>query len=130
MSSTETNQKTIRKPGQKRPAASAFFDPGPRLRNFSLRNPLKTKTLGPASHSLAYQTEGRHGRFLRSLPRRLGPGSSPQARPRREDLQLTTRIPVASPKPELSTLHKLGTFYFALTCEACFTPTAQNMVAP
>jgi hypothetical protein len=59
--------------------------------------------------------EGSDGRFLRSQLRCIGPGRCPQARPCRQRPHPITITSAELAKPELSTLHKIGTFYFALT---------------
>lgn len=59
--------------------------------------------------------EGSDGRFLRSQLRRISPGRCPQARPCRQRPHPITITSAELTKPEFSTLHKIGTFYFALT---------------
>ena len=99
--------KAIRKPGKNGPAVFAFSDPRPLLRDFtknidakakpSLHKPLgsrgegsakpmssepaKTKPSAPISHPWAHRQKVLRSRFLRSQPRRIGPGSAHWARP-------------------------------------------------
>jgi hypothetical protein len=104
-----------RRPGKNRPATSAFLSKAS-SRELHPRNlsPLQKQTLCPALYHLR-QTEGSSCRFLRSQLRRIGLGRSPQARPCCERQYPITTPFAALAKPELSTLHKIGTFYFALT---------------
>jgi hypothetical protein len=67
--------------GKNRPGDFAFFDPGPQLAN-STKESGKSKTLCPTRRMADLSAEGSAQPILRSQPRRLGPGSSPQARPR------------------------------------------------
>src|SRR5579864_9736630 len=54
-------------------------------------------------------------RLLRSQPRRLGFGQPRRARPRRGYANITIGTRNWPPKPELSTLPGIGTFYLAPT---------------
>jgi hypothetical protein len=105
------------KPGNSGPAACAFFCPGPQLGNFTKKISLASKTKPSARPAPTRRSgaEGSDGRFLRSQLRRIGPGRCPQARPCRQRPHPITISSAALVKPELSTLHKIGTFYFALT---------------
>jgi hypothetical protein len=68
--------KAIRKPGQKRPGVFAFYDPGPQLQNFTKKICFKSKTLCSKPTTRLTCREFCKSRFLRSQPRRLGPGSA------------------------------------------------------
>jgi hypothetical protein len=105
------------KPGNSGPAAFAFFCPGPQLRNFTKKISLASNTKPSARPAPTRRSgaEGSDGRFLRSQLRRIGPGRCPQARPCRQRPHPITTTSADLAKPELSTLHKIGTFYFALT---------------
>ena len=59
--------------------------------------------------------ERAHSRFLRSQPRRIGLGSARQARPRRDEINLSWVVLTTASKPQLSTLLESGTFRSALT---------------
>ena len=61
--------------GQKRPGVFAFYDPGPQLQNFTKEICFKNKTLCPKPTTRLTRREFCKSRFLRSQPRRLGPGS-------------------------------------------------------
>ncbi len=105
------------KPGTSGPAAFAFFCPGPQLGNFTKKISLASNTK-PSARPVPTRwsgAEGSDGRFLRSQLSRIGPGRCPQARPCRQRPHPITITSAALAKPELSTLHKIGTFYFALT---------------
>jgi len=110
------------KPGNSGPAAFAFFCPGPQLGNFTKKISLASNTKPSARPAPTRWSgaEGSDGRFLRSQLRRIGPGRCPQARPCRQRSHPITITSAQLAKPELSTLHKIGTFYFALTVN---TPT-------
>jgi len=105
------------KPGNSGPAACAFFRPGPQLGNFTKKISLAGNTKPSARPAPTQRSgaEGSHGRFLRSQLRRIGPGRCPQARPCRQRPHPITITSATLAKPEFSTLHKIGTFYFALT---------------
>ena len=109
--------RTQGKPGNSGPAACAFFCPGPQLGNFTKKISLASNTKPSARPAPTRRSgaEGSDGRFLRSQLRRIGPGRCPQARPCRQRPHPITITSAALAKPELSTLHKIGTFYFALT---------------
>src|ERR1700733_6776487 len=57
-------------------------------------------------------------RLLRSQPRRLGFGQPHQVRPRRSYANITIGSGNQTPKPELSTLAGIGTFYFGPTLQS------------
>ena len=61
--------------GQKPPGAFAFHDPGPQLQNFTKKICFKSKTLCHKPTTGLTRREFCKSRFLRSQPRRLGPGS-------------------------------------------------------
>jgi hypothetical protein len=62
--------------GQKRPGVFAFYDPGPQLQNFTKKIRFKSKTLCSKPTTRLTRREFCKSRFLRSQPRRLGPGSA------------------------------------------------------
>ena len=62
--------------GQKRPGIFAFYDPGPRLQNFTKKICFQSKTLCSKPITRLTRREFCKSRFLRSQPRRLGPGSA------------------------------------------------------
>jgi hypothetical protein len=111
------------RPGNSGPAACAFFCPGPQLGNFTQKIFLASSTKPSARPASTRRSgaEGSDGRFLRSQLRRIGLGRCPQARPCRQRPHPITITSVTLAKPELSTLHKTGTFYFALTAESFST---------
>jgi hypothetical protein len=111
------------KPGNRGPAAFAFFCPGPQLGNFTKKISLASN-IKPSARPVPTRQSGAEGsdsRFLRSQLRRIGPGRCPQARPCRQRPHPITITSAALAKPELSTLHKIGTFYFALTSRKAAT---------
>ena len=61
--------------GQTRPGVFAFYDPGPQLQNFTKKICFKSKTLCHKPTTRLTRREFCKSRFLRSQPRRLGPGS-------------------------------------------------------
>ena len=83
--------KAIWKPGKSGPAASRLGIQKPRRRSFTIgispeiRNPLPGEPIRPTA-------EGLDHRFLRSLPRAIGPGSLRKARLRRSDSQHNTQL--------------------------------------
>src|SRR5689334_17936118 len=111
-SSTKTQAQG--KPGNSSPAAFAFFCPGPPLGNFTKKISLASNTK-PSARPVPTRrngAEGSDGRFLRSQLRRISPGRCPQVRPCRQRPHPITITSAELTKPELSTLHKIGTFYF------------------
>jgi len=87
-----TTTQAIRKPGKSGPAVFALCDPGPRLRDFSKKIYSKAKP-SPQADNLAHAQRVLRSRFLRSQPRRIGPGSAHGARPRYADLHPITLVP-------------------------------------
>jgi hypothetical protein len=76
-----TRTQAIRKPGKSGPAVFAFCDPGPSLRDFTKKNLLERQNPLPQANNLAHAQRVLRSRFLRSQPRRIGPGSAHWARP-------------------------------------------------
>ena len=76
--------KAIRMPGKERPAASRLLIQRPPTTEPHLRNTGRN-TKPPAGQPIGQTAEGLDHRFLRSLPRVIGPGSLRKARPRRSD---------------------------------------------
>jgi len=105
------------RPGNNRQAAFAFFVQGLSSETSpkkSLLPATQNPPLSPPYYGGVAQRV-QDGRFLRSQLRRIGPGRCPQARPCRQQPHPITITSAKLAKPELSTLHKIGTFYFALT---------------
>jgi hypothetical protein len=77
-----TNAKTKRMPGKERPAASRLVIQRPPTTKLHQKN--LCRNTKPSDGQLLSQTaEGLEYRFLRSLPRVIGPGSLRKARPQR-----------------------------------------------
>ena len=77
-----TKAKTKRMPGKERPAASRLVIQRPPTTKLHQKN--LCRNTKPSDGQLLSQTaEGLVHRFLRSLPRVIGPGSLRKARPRR-----------------------------------------------
>jgi hypothetical protein len=88
-----TTAKAIRKPGKNRPASSRSRIPGPPLRNFTQKICFQNKTLCSKPTTRLTRRGFCTSRFLRSQPRRLGPGSAYRARPRYPDLHSSRFVP-------------------------------------
>ena len=87
---------TIRKPGKSGPAAVAFLDPGPPLRDFTKKICSKTKPSVSISRQVAHAQRILRSRFLRSQPRRIGPGSAHRARPQNAGFYLIMIMPATN----------------------------------
>jgi hypothetical protein len=77
-----TKAKTKRMPGKERPAASRLVIQRPPTTKLHQKN-LCRNTKPSDGKPLSQSAEGLEYRFLRSLPRVIGPGSLRKARPRR-----------------------------------------------
>lgn len=76
--------------GQKRPGVFAFYDPGPQLQNFTKKICCKSKTLCYKPTTRLTRREFCKSRFLRSQPRRLGPGSAYGRNPNTQTFTLSS----------------------------------------
>jgi hypothetical protein len=85
-----TKAKTIRMPGKERPAASRLVIQRPPTTELHPRNAGKN-TKPSAGQPNRLTAEGFGYRFLRSLPRVIGPGSLRKARPRQSDYNTNTQ---------------------------------------
>ena len=84
-----TKAKTKRMPGKERPAASRLVIQRPPTTKLHQKN--LCRNTKPSDGQLLSQTaEGLVHRFLRSLPRVIGPGSLRKARPRRSEYNTNT----------------------------------------
>jgi hypothetical protein len=83
-----TKPRTIRRPGKERPAASRLVIQRPPTTELHQKN-LSRNTKPSAGQPIRQTAEGLDYRFLRSLPRVIGPGSLRKARPRRSDYNTT-----------------------------------------
>ena len=90
-----TKAKTKRMPGKERPAASRLVIQRPPTTKLHQKN-LCRNTKPSDGKPLSQSAEGLEYRFLRSLPRVIGPGSLRKARPRRSDYNRNTRPAVLS----------------------------------
>jgi hypothetical protein len=86
--------------GQKRPGVFAFYDPGPRLQNFTKKICFKSKTLCDKPTTSLMRREFCKSRFLRSQPRRLGPGSAYGRDPDPQTFTLSGSFRSADVEPE------------------------------
>jgi len=77
-----TKTKSIRRPGKERPAASRLVIQRPPTTKLHQKN-LSRDTKPSTGQPIGQTAEGLVHRFLRSLPRVIGPGSLRRARPRR-----------------------------------------------
>jgi hypothetical protein len=85
-----TKAKTKRMPGKERPAASRLVIQRPPTTKLHQKN--LCRNTKPSDGQLLSQTaEGLEYRFLRSLPRVIGPGSLRKARPRQSDYNTNTQ---------------------------------------
>jgi hypothetical protein len=104
-----TKAKTIRMPGKERPAASRLVIQRPSTTELHQKN-LSRNTKPPAGQPIRQTAEGLDYRFLRSLPRVIGPGSLRKARPRQSEYNLTMHPDALNTKRELiSSSHALQT---------------------
>ena len=86
-----TKAKTKRMPGKERPAASRLVIQRPPTTKLHQKN--LCRNTKPSDGQLLSQTaEGLEYRFLRSLPRVIGPGSLRKARPRQSDYNTNTQL--------------------------------------
>ena len=90
-----TKAKAKRRPGKERPATSRLGIQKPPTTEPHHRN-LARNTKPSGSLPTGQTAEGLDYRFLRSLPRVIGPGSLRKARPRRSDYNRNTRPAVLS----------------------------------
>ena len=89
MTKARAKTNAIRKPGKERPAASRLVIQRPLPTKPHHRNTGKD-TKPSVGQPIRQTAEGLDHRFLRSLPRGLGPGSLRKARPRRSEYNTTT----------------------------------------
>ena len=141
-------RESIWKAGQDRPGIFALKDAKPPLGNLTKSNQISFCKASaaewrpsPLAKGILYRKALRTASSrcrracadcFRSRLRRLGFASPPRARPRSGPGQTTTPSPRARSKPELSTLLKSGTFYFALTPQAIvcrFAATTSSMTS-
>ena len=85
-----TKAKTKRMPGKERPAASRLVIQRPPTTKLHQKN-LCRNTKPSDGKPLSQSAEGLEYRFLRSLPRVIGPGSLRKARPRRSEYNTNTQ---------------------------------------
>jgi hypothetical protein len=83
-----TKTKAKRMPGKERPAASRLVIQRPPTTKPHQKN-LYRNTKPSAGQPIRQTAEGLDHRFLRSLPRVIGPGSLRKARPRQSEHNLT-----------------------------------------
>jgi hypothetical protein len=91
MTNAKAKTNAIRMPGKERPAASRLVIQKPLTTEPHHRNTDK-HTKPSAGRPMRLTAEGLGYRFLRSLPRVIGPGSLRKARPRQSDYNTNTQL--------------------------------------
>ena len=98
-----TKAKTKRMPGKERPAASRLGIQKPPTTEPHHRNHGKN-TKPSDSQPIGKTAEGLEYRFLRSLPRVIGPGSLRKARPRQSEYNTNTQSKALNINAQLAAL--------------------------